>query len=145
MRVLENIEPRKVMAFFEDLSGKHRCSQHEKAATDYIAAFAEARGLTYHRDALDNIIVKKPGTKGYETAPTVILLGHIDMVCKLDEGVTHDFAKDGVKLRVDGDRIRATGTTLSLTPSFAKSCVTPSSNLQTMSIWPCRITVGAVS
>ena len=112
MRVLENIEPRKVMAFFEDLSCKHRCSQHEKAATDYIAAFAEGRGLTYHRDALDNIIVKKPGTKGYETAPTVILHGHIDMVCKLDEGVTHDFAKDGVKLRVDGDRIRATGTTL---------------------------------
>ena len=64
MRVLENIEPRKVMAFFEDLSGKHRCSQHEKAATDYIAAFAEGHGLTYHRDALDNIIVKKPGTKG---------------------------------------------------------------------------------
>ena len=112
MRVLENIEPRKVMAFFEDLSCKHRCSQHEKAATDYIAAFAEGRGLTYHRDALDNIIVKKPGTTGYETAPTVILHGHIDMVCKLDEGVTHDFAKDGVKLRVDGDRIRATGTTL---------------------------------
>ena len=112
MAVLENIEPREVMTFFEELSGKHRCSQHEKAATDYIAAFADARGLIYHRDALDNIIVKKPGTPGYEAAPTVILHGHIDMVCKLDEGITHDFAKDGVKLRVDGDRIRAAGTTL---------------------------------
>ena len=100
------------MHFFEELSGRHRCSQHEKDATDYIAAFAEARALAYHRDRLDNIIVKKPGTPGYESAPTVILHGHIDMVCKLDEGVTHDFAKDGVTLRVDGDRIRAAGTTL---------------------------------
>ena len=112
MGILQNIEPREVMHFFEELSGRHRCSQHEKDATDYIAAFAGARGLTYHRDSLDNIIVKKPGTPGYESAPTVILHGHIDMVCKLDEGVTHDFAKDGVKLVVDGERIRAAGTTL---------------------------------
>ncbi len=112
MRVLENIEPKKVMYFFEELSGRHRCSQHEKHATDWIADFATARGLTYHRDALDNIIVKKPGTPGYENAPTVILHGHIDMVCKLEDGVTHDFATQGVKLKVDGNYIRAEGTTL---------------------------------
>ena len=112
MRVLENLEPREVMYFFEELSGKHRCSQHEKDATDYVADFAEKRGLEYHRDELQNIIVKKPGTPGYENAPTVILHGHLDMVCKLDEGVTHDFATQGVKLKVDGDRIRAEGTTL---------------------------------
>ncbi|MBS0122829.1 beta-Ala-His dipeptidase [Thetidibacter halocola] len=112
MRVLETIEPKEVMFFFEELSARHRCSQHEKDATDYIAAFAETRGLEYHRDQLDNIIVKKPGTPGYEAAPTVILHGHIDMVCKLDEGVTHDFATQGVTLKVDGDRIRAEGTTL---------------------------------
>lgn len=112
MRVLENIEPKDVMFFFEELSARHRCSQHEKQATDWIAEFAETRGLTYHRDALHNIIVKKPGTKGYENAPTVILHGHIDMVCKLEDGVTHDFAKDGVKLKVDGKYIRAQGTTL---------------------------------
>ncbi|TNF17926.1 MAG: aminoacyl-histidine dipeptidase [Rhodobacteraceae bacterium] len=112
MRVLEGIEPQEVMHFFEELSGRHRCSQHEKDAADYVADFAEARGLEYHRDDLHNIIVKKPGTPGYETAPTVILHGHLDMVCKLDEGVTHDFATQGVKLKVDGDRIRAQGTTL---------------------------------
>ena len=112
MRVLETIEPREVMHFFEDLSGRHRCSRHEKQATDYVADFAEARGLEYHRDELQNIIVKKPGTAGYESAPTVILHGHLDMVCKLDEGVTHDFATDGVKLVVEGDFIRAEGTTL---------------------------------
>ena len=112
MRLLENIEPKKVMYFFEELSARHRCSQHEKQATDWIAEFAEARGLKYHRDALQNIIVKKPGTPGYEKAPTVILHGHLDMVCKLADGVTHDFATQGVKLKVDGKFIRAEGTTL---------------------------------
>jgi dipeptidase D len=112
VRVLENIEPKKVMYFFEELSARHRCSQQEKQATDWIADFAEARGLKYHRDALQNIIVKKPGTKGYENAPTVILHGHIDMVCKLEDGVKHDFATQGVKLKIDGNFIRAEGTTL---------------------------------
>lgn len=71
MRVLENVEPREVMFYFEELSSKHRCSQHEKQATDYIAEFAEQRGLRYHRDALQNIIVRKPGTPGYENAPVI--------------------------------------------------------------------------
>ncbi len=112
MRVLEHIEPKRVMYFFEELSARHRCSQHEKQATDWIADFAQERGLTFHRDALQNIIVKKPGSKGYEKAPTVILHGHIDMVCKLEPGVTHDFAEQGVKLKVDGNFVRAEGTTL---------------------------------
>lgn len=112
MRLLENIEPKKVMYFFEELSARHRCSQHEKQATDWIAEFAEKRGLKFHRDKLQNIVVKKPGTKGYENAPTVILHGHIDMVCKLEDGVKHDFATQGVKLKVDGKFIRAEGTTL---------------------------------
>ncbi len=112
MRVLEQIEPQEVMYFFEELSRKHRCSRYEKPATDYIANFAEQRGLQFHRDEMQNIIVKKPGTPGYENAPTVILHGHIDMVCKIDEGVTHDFSTEGVKLEVDGDFIRAQGTTL---------------------------------
>lgn len=112
MRVLENVEPREVMFYFEALSSKHRCSQHEKQATDYIAEFAEQRGLRYHRDALQNIIVRKPGTPGYENAPAVILHGHLDMVCKIDEGYAHDFADGGVRLKLDGNFIRAEGTTL---------------------------------
>lgn len=112
MRVLEDVEPREVMGFFEQLSARHRCSQHEKQATDFIADFATERGLEHHRDELQNIIVKKPGTPGYEQAPTVILHGHLDMVCKVDDGVSHDFASQGVKLKLDGDRVRAEGTTL---------------------------------
>ncbi|MDX7950305.1 beta-Ala-His dipeptidase [Lichenihabitans sp. Uapishka_5] len=112
MRTLAKIEPLDVMYFFEELSSKHRCSRFEKQATDYIADFAAERGLEHHRDALENIIVKKPGTPGFENAPVVILHGHLDMVCKVGDGVSHDFAAGGVKLEVDGDRIRAAGTTL---------------------------------
>ena len=112
MRILETIEPREVMYFFEELSRRHRCSRHEKQATDYLEDFASQRGLAYHRDELQNIIIKKPGTPGYENAPTVILHGHIDMVCKIDEGLTHDFVTDGVRLEVDGNFIKAKGTTL---------------------------------
>ena len=109
--VLAKVEPREVMGFFEALSARHRCSRHEKDVADYVADFAAARKLVCHRDKLQNIIVKKPGTPGYENAPTVILHGHLDMVCKTDEGVSHDFTK-GVTLKLDGDRIRAEGTTL---------------------------------
>ena len=112
MRVLEEVEPREVMFFFEELSRRHRCSCHEEQAADYLEDFAAQHGLEHHRDKLQNTIIKKPGTPGYETAPTVILHGHVDMVCKVDEGVKHDFAVDGVRLLVDGDFIRANGTTL---------------------------------
>ena len=112
MRLLENIEPKRVMYFFEELSARHRCSQHEKQATDWIAELAESHGLQYHRDALQNIIVKKPGTPGYEKAPTVILHGHIDMVCKLADGIIHDFATEGVKRKLEGNFIHAQGITL---------------------------------
>lgn len=111
-RVLEGIEPEEVMYFFEELSHQHRCSRHEKQASDYVANFAEERGLEYHQDDLYSIIVKKPGTPGYEEAPTVILHGHLDMVCKTDEGVEHDFSTQGVELEVDGDFVKAKGTTL---------------------------------
>lgn len=110
--VLQGLEPKEVLYFFEELSGRHRCSRHEKQASDYVAAFAEERGLEYHQDDLDSIIVKKPGTPGYENAPTVILHGHIDMVCKTDDGVEHDFSAGGVDLEVDGEFVRAKGTTL---------------------------------
>ncbi|AHY47750.1 aa-his-dipept: Xaa-His dipeptidase [Rubrobacter radiotolerans] len=111
-RVLEGLEPKEVLYFFEELSKRHRCSRYEKQASDWVASFSEERGLEYHQDDLDSIIVKKPGTPGYEDAPTVILHGHIDMVCKTDEGVEHDFSDGGVDLEVEGEFVKAKGTTL---------------------------------
>jgi dipeptidase D len=70
-RVLQRIEPEEVMYFFEELSHYNRCSRQEKPVSDYVARFAEERGLWYHQDDLHSIIVKKPGSPGYEDTPPV--------------------------------------------------------------------------
>ena len=58
------------------------------------------------------MVIRKPATKGYENHPGVIIQGHLDMVCEKNKATVHDFEKDGIKLVVDGDYLRADGTTL---------------------------------
>lgn len=112
MTTLEQLEPKEVFNHFAALSAIPRGSQNEKHVSDYIVRFARARGLEARQDKMYNVLVKKPGTPGYENAPALILHGHMDMVCEKDPGVEHDFAKDGIKLVIDGDYIRADGTSL---------------------------------
>ena len=112
MRVLENIEPKSVFHFFEDLTRIPRPSYHEKAVSDYLVQFAKDRGLEVHQDRLYNVIIIKEASEGYENEEPIILQGHMDMVCEKDPGVTKDMEKEGLDLEVDGDYIRARGTTL---------------------------------
>ena len=74
--------------------------------------FAKDHGLKYIQDEMNNVVIYKPGTAGYENAPTVIIQGHMDMVCEKRPDVEHDFTKDGLNLSVEGDYISANGTTL---------------------------------
>lgn len=110
--VISHLEPKEVFHYFEILSGIPRGSSHEKKVSDWFVSFAKERGLEVKQDELYNILIKKPGTPGYENAPTVILHGHMDMVCKKEDGIEHDFQKDGLDLRIQGDYIDAVGTTL---------------------------------
>ncbi len=110
--VLENYEPKIVFKYFEEISNIPRGSGNEKQISDYLVAFAQARGLEVIQDEALNVIIKKAGTKGYENSPTVILQGHMDMVCEKNRGVEHDFLEDPLKLVVEGDLIKADGTTL---------------------------------
>ncbi len=112
MNILSNLEPKKVFQYFEAISNIPRCSGNEKAISDYMVSFANELGLQVIQDEVYNIIIKKPATKGYENAPTIILQGHLDMVCEKNPGVIHDFEKEPLKLYIDGDLIRARGTTL---------------------------------
>lgn len=82
MRVLEKLEPRSVFCFFEDLCRIPHGSGNTKAISDYCVRFAQERGLRCVQDAVNNIIIWKGGTPGYENAPTVILQGHLDMVAE---------------------------------------------------------------
>ncbi|SHE39637.1 dipeptidase D [Marinitoga hydrogenitolerans DSM 16785] len=112
MGVLKGLKPEKVFYYFEEISQIPRCSGNEKAISDYLVNFAKERNLEYIQDKALNVIIRKPATKGYESAPGVIIQGHIDMVCEKTSDSNHDFSKDPIKLQIDGDYIKATNTTL---------------------------------
>ncbi|MBQ8431969.1 MAG: beta-Ala-His dipeptidase [Clostridia bacterium] len=105
-------KPASVFAFFEEISAIPRPSYHEEKIADYLVDFAKTRGLEYHRDAAHNVLIKAPATPGLEDHPPVLFQGHTDMVCEKNADVEHDFLKDPLKLRLDGNLLRATGTTL---------------------------------
>ncbi|MEA5083118.1 MAG: aminoacyl-histidine dipeptidase [Lachnospiraceae bacterium] len=112
MNVLKGLEPKEVLEIFEEISKIPRGSSNEKAISDYIADIAKTEGFFVYQDEAHNVVVKKNGTEGYENSEPVILQGHIDMVCEKNANVTHDFMKDPIKLKIDGDFITADGTTL---------------------------------
>jgi dipeptidase D len=112
MSTLKDLQPQKVFSYFEEICGIPHGSGNTKAISDYLAAFAKERGLTCYQDELHNIIILKDGTAGYENREPVILQGHMDMVCEKEKGVDIDFEKDGLSLVLEGDFLRADGTTL---------------------------------
>lgn len=110
--VLAGLQPQLVFKYFEEISQIPRGSGNEKEISDYLRKFGEDLGLETIQDEALNIIIRKPATKGYENAPGVVLQGHMDMVCEKNKGTNHDFTKDPLQLRIDGDYIYATDTTL---------------------------------
>ena len=112
MAVLEGLEPRGVLHWFEELCRIPHGSGNTQALSDYLVQFGRDRGLAVQQDELGNVILCKPGTPGYENAPAVMLQGHMDMVCEMAPGCTKDMAREGLDLVVDGDLIYAEGTTL---------------------------------
>lgn len=107
-----DFEPKRVFHYFEELSKIPRGSYNERQVSDYLASFAKERGLDYTQDKFMNIVIRKPGTKGYEHLPTVILQGHMDMVNEKNGDKEHDFDQDPLTLLVKEDYIYADGTTL---------------------------------
>ncbi len=101
-----------VFDFFVEFSEVPRGSTHTAAIADYLVNFAKVRGLSHRRDQHDNVIIMKESTPGYEDRPTVILQGHTDMVLAQNDECRIDMLTDGLELYVDGDFLRARGTTL---------------------------------
>lgn len=102
----------KVLYFFEEINKIPRGSGNEKAISDYLVEFAQSRNLWAHQDESNNVIIKKPASSEYENSPTVVIQGHMDMVCEKNHNTIHDFEKDPIKVIYDGDIIHADGTTL---------------------------------
>lgn len=112
VKCLEGIEPRRVLEIFSDLCSIPHGSKNEKAISDHIRDFCVELGLKTYQDEVNNLIIKKPATPGYEKLPVVILQAHLDMVCEKNASSPHDFSRDPIRVMRDGDRIYADGTTL---------------------------------
>ena len=112
MSKLAGLEPREFFHYFEEISNIPRGSYHEEAISNHLKKFAEDRGCTVFQDEYFNLLIKVPASKGYENAAPVLFHGHMDMVLDKEPGVKKDMLKEGVDLVIDGDYIKADGTTL---------------------------------
>lgn len=111
MGKIEELEPRSVFRYFNELTKIPRGSGHEKAVSDRLVEFASKRGLIAYQDQLNNVTILKPATSGMEDKETVILQAHMDMVCVADDA-SADMTKTPIKPCIDGDYIKAEGTSL---------------------------------
>ena len=112
MRVLENLQPARVFYYFEEIANIPHGSGNTKQISDYLVAFAKEHNLEYYQDAINNVIMIKEATEGYEASEPVIIQGHMDMVCEKESDCTIDFEKDGLDLYVEDGFVKARGTTL---------------------------------
>lgn len=107
-----NLKPEKVFYYFEEISKIPHGSSNTKQISDYLVRFAKEHGLIWYQDEQNNVIMIQEASEGYEHADPVIIQGHMDMVCEKESGCDIDFEKDGLRLFVDGDFLKAEGTTL---------------------------------
>lgn len=108
----KDLQPQSVFSFFSEINKIPRPSKHEEHMIAYLKDFGTKHGLETVTDTCGNVLLRKSATKGRENAPTLILQSHMDMVC--DKLVDHkiDFLHDPIETYVDGDWLRAKGTTL---------------------------------
>ena len=111
-RKLQGLEPESVFRYFEEICAIPHGSRNTKAISDYLVSFAKAHGLRYRQDESNNVVIFAPGTCGLEDHESVILQGHMDMVCEKDAGCPLDMTVDGLDVTHDGCCVYAKGTTL---------------------------------
>jgi len=109
---LDDLEPRLVWQHFDAIRQIPRPSKHEERIAAHVLDWAKRRGLETQRDGAGNIVVRVPATAGHENVPTVVLQGHLDMVPEKNSDVEFDFLVDPIQVRIVGDYVYATGTTL---------------------------------
>lgn len=112
MSELSTLSPQPLWDIFAKICSIPHPSYHEEALASHILSWANEKGLFAERDAVGNILIRKPATKGMEDRKTVVLQAHLDMVPQKNNDTVHDFTKDPIQPYVDGDWIKAKGTTL---------------------------------
>ncbi|MCK4902057.1 MAG: M20/M25/M40 family metallo-hydrolase, partial [Thermoplasmatales archaeon] len=112
MSVIENLKPKLVWKHFDEIRKIPHCSKHEEKIREYVLDFAKQHNIKSKTDKAGNVVLLKPASQGMEGKPTVILQGHMDMVCEKNSDVDFDFSKDPINLKLNGDILTADGTTL---------------------------------
>lgn len=109
---IQDLNPKSVWNHFYELTQIPRPTGHTQAVQDYVVNFGRNLGLEVVRDKVGSVLIKKAASKGMESAPTVILQAHLDMVPQKNSDVAHDFLKDPIDAYIDGDKVKARSTTL---------------------------------
>ncbi len=112
MTQVAELKPTPLWSHFDRILKINRPSKHEELMRDHVLAIAKENGLEAVTDDAGNVVVRKPGTAGHENAPGTILQAHLDMVQEKNSDVEHDWATDPIRTQLDGDFLKATGTTL---------------------------------
>jgi len=112
MTFVSELDPQALWAHFDEILQIPRASKDEGRIRDYVLSVAERNGLEHEVDATGNVVVRKPGALGREDAGITILQSHMDMVQEKNSGVDHDFDVDPIETVVDGEYLKANGTTL---------------------------------
>lgn len=110
--IIDNLEPKKVFRYFEEICSIPHGSYHTDKIADYIVDFAKNHKLEYFKDSYNNVVIKKNASANYTGNSTVIIQGHLDMVCAKDDSTDIDFENQGINIEYDDNYIFAKGTTL---------------------------------
>lgn len=109
---IKSLNPQSVWGYFYELTQIPRPTGHMDAVTQFMLDFGRGLGLETEKDAAGNVLIRKPATPGFENRAAVVLQAHLDMVPQKNSEVAHDFLKDPIDAFIDGDWVRARGTTL---------------------------------
>lgn len=112
MNEMLQLEPQKVFYYFNEICKIPRPSKHEEKIVEWLMETGKKLGLPTKRDKIGNVLISKPATKGKENVTPVIFQSHVDMVCEKNEDIAFDFSKDAIQTYVDGEWLKAKGTTL---------------------------------
>src|SRR5688572_29109336 len=112
MTTVRELEPKELWSHFADLNAVPRPSKKEERVIEFMMNFGKGLGLETHKDEIGNVIIKKPATPGMESKITIALQSHLDMVHQKNASTNFDFNTQGIEMYVDGDWVKAKGTTL---------------------------------
>ncbi len=112
METLKGLKPEAVWGYFEEICRIPRPSRKEEKIGAWLMEFARKHRIEARQDEAGNVLMSKPAMPGREEAPTVVLQAHMDMVCEKNADTVHDFDKDPIRPYIDGEWVKAKGTTL---------------------------------